>query len=357
MKNLMLTNRSQKNLISLLMLAAVFLGINRLASAQQQTATIAETVVDGLDHATDFSITEDGDIEVIFIAELGAEHIRRIKGDEDAIVVSGIAVEDDPFESIAVQAISSNRILVGVSGISESKQSLRLFDVSALNLPRDFNEQHLEHTRIFQRSLKRVKAINVLRIFSQQKGLSMVCRLGNASPSLCDIHLKEGNLERLAEQNYEKDLTETARLSTITVDPMGGYLAALSQYQPQEIVFYRAEGKRMQQFRIDLENIVSLNFSPTHDRMFAIVSTPKTDDQGDSSADGIYEILSAGDACRSRFVMGVNSPQKMKFDASGNAWVLCGPEEEGGDGLLKKITGLDVTPANKISEEVDSDDN
>jgi len=326
----------------LAMTAAVM--VSPVSAQQRESADVsAEVVASDLDAPTDFSVAKGA---VVFIAEQGAQQIRRVQDDNDEIVVSGIASDDQPPESIAVHAISSKQILIGVSGFSSSAQSLRLFDVSTETLPLDFNNQHVKHSKTYQRSMRQADELGVLRIFKQQKGLSIVIQSVEANPSLYDICFKAGNLERI-----DPILVDTTvDLSTVTVDQMGGYLAAMAQDEPKRIVFFQADGTFMQSFSIDLENIVSLCFSPKHNRLYALVGNSKNV-PGDSGGDGIYEILTNGDACKSRFIIGVARPQKLKFDTDGNAWVLCRSDAQSSLGLLKKIKNLDVPPASTHSKE------
>ncbi len=348
------TNRRLQISFFVFWLAIVLLPMVSPASAQEAESAelvdiISEVVVGDLNDPTDFSVTPDGD--VVFIAERGAGQIRRVRGNASDVVVNQIESGDESAGSIAVHAINKHRILVGVSGFSSAQHALCLFDVSSDELPLDFVGQPVKHSRSYERSLKRLESFSVLRLFGEQRGLAMVCRFGEAPSTLCDIHFKQGNLERLAEHNFE---TNFAKLSTLAVDQMGGYLVALTQEKPTKIVFYRAGRSLIQSFSIELENIVSMSFSPTHNRLFALVNNGRA--ANGSGGDGIYEILTNGDACKSRFVIAIERPEKLKFDAQGNGWVLCRSEADSGRGLLKKINNLDVSPAIVPAQEQDSNE-
>ena len=335
----------------MLVLATVLLAMAGSVSAQETEPSniVAEIVVEDLAAPTDFSVTADG--EVVFIAEQGAQQIRRLQGDVDEVVVSGIESDDQSAESIAVIAINAHRVLVGLSGFSSSQHALCLFDTSAKELPLGFADQQVERSRSYERSLERIKTFNVLRLIREQRGLIMVCKFGESSPTVCDIHFKGGNLERLVEHNFEANIGD---LSTLAVDQMGGYLVAVTQDKPKQVVFYRVERTLTQSFLIDLENIVSLSFSPVHNRLFAIVNSA---DDDAASGDGIYEILTDGDACRSRFVIELENPQKLKFDAQGNGWVLSQSATDRSLGLLNKINNLDVSPTIAETKEQGTNEN
>ena len=337
----MKTNRKLRIPFSIIVLALVLLGVVRQASAQKEGAAdvVAEVVVSDLDAPVDFSVTADG--EVVFIAEQGAQRIRRVQGDANEIVVSEIESADQLAESIAVHAVNSHRVLLGLSGFSSAKQALCLFDMSAQELPLDFNDDQVEHSKSFERILKR-KELSVLQMFPEQRGLTMVCKSGDAPPTMFDIHFKGGNLDRLSEHKFE---ASTADLSTLAVDQMGGYYAAVPRDNPKQIMFYRAENTLTQSFPTELENIVSMSFSPIHNRLFALVGNASKNALGDSGGDGIYEILADGDGCKSQFVIAIDGAQKLKFDAQGNAWILCIADADSRKGLLKKVSGLDVSPA------------
>jgi hypothetical protein len=311
--------------------AAAQLAADQLLSAQ--------TIVAGLDNPTDFSVTADG--EIAFVAEQGAGQIRRVQGDADEIVVGGIETAEQTASSIAVHAINANRILVGVSGFSSTKRSLGLFEVASENLPLDFHDQHVKHSRPFERVLERTQVLDVLQFFDEQRGLSMVCELGGSSPRLCEIYFKDGNLKKVTPLEFESN---NVNLSTLAVDQIGGYLAALTKTEPTQVVFYRAKKTLPQSFPIDLQNIVALRFSPIHNRLFAAVRNTGDNLSAESGGDGIYEILADGNACKSRLVIAIERPMKLKFDGRGNAWVLCQPDAGSGLGVLKKVNGVDVSP-------------
>ena len=76
----MKTNRKRRIPFSVIVLALVLLGVVRQASAQKEGAAdvVAKVVVSDLDAPVDFSVTADG--EVVFIAEQGAQRIRRVQG-------------------------------------------------------------------------------------------------------------------------------------------------------------------------------------------------------------------------------------------------------------------------------------
>lgn len=315
------------------------------AQETEPSSIVAEIVVEDLATPTDFSVTADG--KVVFIAEQGTRQIRRVQGDLVEVVVSGIEADGQSAASIAVVALNDHRVLVGVSGFSSSKQTLRLFDISASELPLRFIDQQVEQSGSYQRSLERVKALQVLRLLREQRGLTMVCKFGESSPTLCDIHFKGGNLERLTERNFEASIAD---LATLALDQMGGYLVALTQGNPKQLVFYRSETALMQSFPIELENIVSLSFSPVHNRLFALVDNA-------ANGDGIYEILTDGDTCKNRFVMELENPEKLKFDEQGSGWVLCRSETNSSGGLLKKINNLDVSPVIARTKEQGSNEN
>lgn len=328
----------------MLVLVAVVLPMIQPASAQQAPPAdvIAEVVVEDLDDPTDFSVTSDGN--VVFIAERGAGQILRVQGETRDVAVCDVKSvnETELAQSISVHAINAHQILVGVSGFSSPEESLCQFNISAGVLPLDFVDEHVRHARSYERVLKRSEGFSVLSLFREQRGLVMVCRFGDAPPTLCEIHFKDGKLEKLTDLKFESN---SAKLSTLTVDQMGGYLVGLSRDEPNRIVFYRVDRSSMQSFPIDLENIVALSFSPRHNRLFALVNHENEDANKSSTKEGIYEILADDDACKVRFVISIDRPEKLKFDDQGAGWVLCRSQTENGLGLLKKINNLDVSPS------------
>ncbi len=307
------------------------------AQESASAAIVAELVAEDLATPTDFSVTADG--EVVFIAENGAQQIRRIEGESNEIVVSEIKTADESPESIVVAAINANQVLVGVAGFSTVEDSLCLFDLPAEDLPLNFADQRAKQSRNYLGSLKKIEAFSVLRLIRQQKGLSMACSPVDGASFLCDIYFRNGNLDKLVSLLLESD---AAQFSTLTVDQMGGYLVALSKDEPNQIVFYRDDMSLTQAFPVELKNIVSLSFSPVHNRLFALVSNDS--ESGGWEAEGIYEIFNDGEVCKSRLVLAVPHPQILKFDEQGIGYVLSRSESDGSIGVLRKIKNLDVSP-------------
>ena len=85
----------------------------------EQPQVKSEIVVGDLDDPSDFSISRDG--QTIFIAEPTTQQIRRIKGDSNDVIITGIEHDDDVPTAISVFSIDDNHILVGVAGFTSPK--------------------------------------------------------------------------------------------------------------------------------------------------------------------------------------------------------------------------------------------
>ena len=327
-----------------LVLAIAWIACFSPTSAQQQkppqqSLAKSEIVVADLENRSDFSISRDG--ETIFVAEPAKKQIRRIKGDSNAVVITGIERKEDEASAISVFAIDDNRILLGVAGFSSPSFAVTLFDLSVVdNLPLDFADDLVQTTRNFQRKSKRAEAFDVLNIFEQQRGISIVRKIGDEKPNLCDITLKGGALETLADADFQTEISNPSDLSTLAVDPLGGYFVTVApdSDSTSKLVFSRAEGMVIQSFSLNLSHVKSLGFTPESQRLYALVGEDDSESKEPSVRAGIYEILSNDKACSAELVLSIDQPQKMKIDAQGDAWVLCKTDVE--KSHLLRVTGL-----------------
>ena len=313
-------------------------------SAQQpespkQSQAKSEIVVADLEDPSDFSISREG--ETIFVAELAAKQIRRIKDDSNELVITGIEHDEDATTAISVFAIDENHIVLGVAGFSSPKYAMTLFDLSAAeDLPLEFVDDPVKPTRTFERKIKRADAFDVLKIFEQQRGVSFVRKIGDDNPDLCDIPFKDGVFETLSNGYYQPEISDSSDLSTLAVDPLGGYFVTVSPDSDgnSKLIFSQAEGVVIQSFSLKLPRVRSLGFTPESQRLYALVVEDESEPSDASFQAGIYEILSEDKGCSAELVLKVDRPQKMKMDAQGNAWVLCRMDSE--KSQLLKVTGL-----------------
>ena len=327
------------------MLAIALIVCSLNASAQppeppELSRVESEIVVNDLENLSDFSISRDG--ETIFVAAAEAKQIRRIKGDSNELVITGIEHDEEVATAISVFAIDDNHIVVGVAGFSSPKFAMTLFDLSAsTKLPLKFADDLVQPSRTYQRKIKRSDAFDVLQIFQQQRGVSIVRQIGDDNPKLCDVPLKDGSLETLTDGEYHPEISKSPDLSTLAVDPLGGYIVSVTPDADgtSKLTFSQAEGVIIQSFSLKLPRVRSLGFTPEGRRLYALVVEGDSEPEEASLKAGIYEIQSSGADCSAELVLPIRQPQKMKLDAHGNAWVLCKMNSHQKSHLLK-VTGL-----------------
>lgn len=336
-----------------------------------ETGIDAEIVISGLKRPSDFSVSRDG--ETIFISVLDGKQIRRLCGDVNDIVVDGIDSDDDDEEatSISVFAVDKNRVIVGVAGFSSPKMSVALFELSsAKQFPLDFSDDRVTPLRSYQRAIRRRESFDVLRLFEQQRGISMVCRIDKEQLAVLDIQMKDGLLEQLVDGKYNFKIADIHDLSKLTIDPLGGYFVSLRKRAGNcaELVFSQPEGPLIQNFAISLDasRVVSIAFTPDDRRLYALVTAEK-DVPSNLSVDatpgkgqprsGIYEILANENGCSADLIYQVDQPQRMKIDAQGKVWVLCGSKQDASESQLLKITGLNPARSIANGKEGDADEN
>jgi len=287
----------------------------------EKTEIASEIVLTDLEGATDFSVSQGGDS--IFIADLAGKRIRRVQGESDEIVVNKIEDRGQEAKAISVFAIDTNRVIVGVSGFPSPKSAVSLFDLSASEeLPLDFTDGRTTELRNFQRAIKRADSFDVVKLFEQQRGITMVRRFRKDRIDLCDILLKDGALGQLADDKYDATFGESVDVASLTVDPLGGYLVSMTSFaEGNSLVYSDAGGTMIQSFPLDLNHVVSMGFTPHNRRLYALVAAPDSNGN-DAKQEGIYEILSDGEGCSVQMVLALERPKLMKIDAQGTAWVM-----------------------------------
>ena len=153
----------------------------------------SEIVARDLENLSDFSISRDG--ETIFIAEPAAKRIskakRRYRGGCHCRHRSTMKTMKTKRQLSRCSPSMKTTCLVGVAGFSSPKFAVTLFDLSAgEDLPIDFIDDLVAPTRTFERKTKRADSFDVLKLFEQQRGVSIVREIGDNRPTLCDVYLQ-----------------------------------------------------------------------------------------------------------------------------------------------------------------------
>lgn len=368
---------------------------NERASGVVVTVT-TEVIVDNLATASDFSVAPDG--ETVFVAELENRNVRRLRRKDDAVVITDIVgqeKQDNLPKSIHLHAISNHRVLVGVAGFKSARRALTLFDISSADaLPLVFEDEQTTPLRSFQRIVKRSESFDVIKIFSQPRGITVASQTQGRPPTLHDVRLRGGNLNQFTSGDYEALIADRVDLSTLAIETMGGYLVAAAAGGGSDndaarttLCYMQGDGKPMQDFQIDVTDVVAIAFSPNHHRLFVLGRRvnqdltekatsspgldrrpanglasekrrpPKNDSAGIPLSQiqvGVFEITSsvsdadAQGVCESQMIAPLDRPVAMKFDAAGKLWVLDQASENRADGRLLKISGLDVRSPSRI---------
>jgi hypothetical protein len=355
-----------------------------------------EIIASGLDSPTDFAVAEDS--KTVFVAEPSKRRVigfnltgqgslfdqQRVEKEVDAehsgtdartVIIEGIEEDGQPPNSICLHAVGRRRLLVGVQGFDSPDVALTLFDILSAETPLHFPDQQVPVQRSFQSSLQRFNRLDVLKIIEQHRGITLVGRMNEGPISMCDLQFKGGSLKRFADP-YDQTMSEPLELPTVAVETLGGYLVAAESENEgrQSISFLQGNGAAIESFQTDLDEIVSIAFSPTAHHLMVLGRRQRiaptgrpADDEAriPDSADqerakepaqkhsvgqavwGVYQIVTSNGECQSRLIHPVHHPIALKFDATGDAWVLSqsGQDNQSDEsGMLIKITGLDRRP-------------
>ena len=360
----LLRQRLQSSLISLMALSLILLASRVTTAAPQtpdDTGIESTVVVSELKSPTDFSVVNGG--EIIFVAELANKQIRRFRGSNDEVVVDRIGNEAEVPQGISVFAIDGQTVLVGVKGSFEPIYALSVYEFPQEEaLPLDYYADAKPNPRNVERVLKDGKSFNVQGFLANPRSVSVIYETAKEPLRLADVKLKQKAIMALKVGT----ISERLNLATLAIDSLGGYFVAISD-DGNAVVFATGDGVFMESFPIKLPHVKSLAFAPQSHRLFALVAPPKNNKQSVEESEnanpaktlttaGVYEIVAGGDSCQTRLAIEVDYPKLMKFDGQGNAWILCGTDDEQ-KGLLKKISGLDTLPPQKTQPETKSDAN
>ena len=319
---------------------------------------VVTTVVEGLNNP--FSIAISKTANRIFVAESGAQRIVEIK---DGKAVE-IASEFDPQDyrgykagPISLFCAGENVLLVGHDSKS-GKGSLTKLTITP-------NAEDATKTDV-KRETAEIKT---------KEGEPSLNQFSNILVKHSVIYVvtrgdEENGWVALAEFENEKVTSlrpsiATAKLSSYpgptcsTVSPGGEYLV-ISQMgkegaaKDSRLVFYTLQGKMLRNFEVELQDIVSLAYSPTRKHLFAIDYNSAEPDKG-----GLYKLIGKdAKKCDVKKLQDLNYATSMAFDSKGNLYIasLGGPPTADGkpNGKLIKIEGLDDRPVEADDKEKES---
>jgi len=309
---------------------------------------VVTTVVEGLNNP--FSVSIDGDLDRIFVAESGAQRIVEIK-DGKAVEVAG-EFDAQPYRGYNAGPISlfcpgENVLLVG----HDSKEGVG----SLTMLKMKPNSEDATKTDI-KRETVQIEA---------KEGDAKLNQFSNILVKHAVIYVvtrgdEENGWIALAEFQKEKITSlrpsiATAKLSNFpgptctAVSPAGEYLV-ISQMgkegaaKDSRLVFYTLQGKMLRNFEVELQDIVSIAYSPGRKHLFAIDSNSV-----DPAKGGLYKLIGKGaKKCDVKKLQDLSYATSMAFDSKGNLYItsLGGPPTTDGkpNGKLIKIEGLDDRP-------------
>ena len=320
---------------------------------------VITTVVEGLNNP--FSISIEDVSNRIFVAESGAQRIVEIK-DGKAVAVAGDfdALNYRGYNAgpISVCCAGENVLLVGhdsVAGkgmLTKLKITPNAEDPTKTDVKRDTTEIEVKEGE---------PTLNQFSNIMVKHSVIYVVTRGDEKNGW--VALAEFQKEKITSL---RPSIATAKLSSYpgptcsTVSPGGEYLV-ISQMgkegsaKDSRLVFYTLQGKMLRNFEVELQDIVSLAYSPTKKHLFAIDYNSAEPAKG-----GLYKLIGKGaKKCDVKKLQDLTYATSMAFDSKGNLYLtsLGGPPTTDGKptGKLIKIEGLDDRLEEPDDEEKEED--
>ena len=309
---------------------------------------VVTTLVEGLNNP--FSIAISKTENRIFVAESGTQRIVEIKDGKAVEIASEFdAVDYRGYKAgpISLCCADENVLLVGHDSKS-GKGSLTKLTITP-------NAQDAAKTDV-KRETTEIKT---------KEGEPVLNQFSNVMVKHAVIYVvtrgdEENGWVALAEFENEKVTSlrpsiATAKLSSFpgptcsTVSPGGEYLV-ISQMgkegvaKDSRLVFYTLQGKILRNFEVELQDMVSLAYSPIRKHLFAIDYN-----SADPAKGGLYKLIGKdAKKCDVKKLQDLTYATSMAFDSKGNLYItsLGGPPTTDGKptGKLIKIEGLDDRP-------------
>jgi hypothetical protein len=323
-------------------------------SAEVKTTTVDKsitsvTVLDSLNNP--FSVAVEPQSDVVFVCESGAQQIIKVVDGKPVPVIGDLEpllFNDFKAGPIGIHFLAKGMLLVG-HGASATEGSLSRFTIVA----------NQEKTLQSKDALETVK----LQLASDAKPLGLFS-------SICSKHanvyaVTHGDPENgwiaISEIAKEKltsfrPLIPTAKKSgyvsptSMTISPGGEYLV-VSQMgtkgtsKDSQLTFYGLQGSLKENYEVELQDIVDIDYSPKRKHLFAIDYCFE-----DPSKAALYKLIGKGtDGCTAKKLIDIPHAISMAFDSQGSLYVVTlGDVAEVANanpvGKLLKIEGLDEVP-------------
>ncbi|QEG21663.1 hypothetical protein [Mariniblastus fucicola] len=334
---------------------------------------VVTTLVEGLNNP--FSVTVEDDSNRIFVAESGAQRIVEIKDGKSVEIAGEFPVSE--FRGYAAGPLSvfsagENVLLVGHDNESGVGSLTRLS--LALNSDDPASADAARATVSIEHKTDEAKLNQFSNMTLKHSVIYTVTNGDPANGWIALAELQSGTITTLRPSIATAKLSSCPGPTCVTVSPAGEYLVASQMgkrgdAKDSRLVFYTLQGKMLRNFKVELNDIVALAYSPDRKHLFAIDYN-----FADPSKGGLYKLIGNGaDKCEIKKLQHLSYATSMSFDRKGNLYVTClgGPPERIGaagnessdeakdapvdaargltkkvaKGTLIKIEGLDDRPA------------
>jgi hypothetical protein len=328
---------------------------------------IVSTVLEGLNNPFAISI-EDGS-DRIFIAESGAQRVIEVK-EGKAIEIAGqfppSTYRGYQVGPLSLFAAGQSVLLVG----HDTEKGIgAITKLVARSNKEDKSEDSKQEAAIEKDKRETIEIVNEggakLHQFSnltvKHTTVYVVTHGDEENGWIAISEIQDGKLTTLRPSIPTAKRTSYPGPTCTAVDPGGQYLVVSQMGQENDakdsrLVFYTLQGKVLNNFEVELRDIVSLAYSPSRKHLFAIDYNFT-----DPSKGGLYKLIGSDvNKCKVKKLQDLGYATAMQFDSKGTLWItsLGGPPATNGkpNGKLIKIEGLDDIPIEEDSESNDDSD-
>lgn len=338
-----------------LILACVFALMAIVSSTANAQDSVVETVLEGLNNPSGVAIQpETGHV---FVADSGALRIIRVVDGKAENVITDFPKDvygKGPFYDIGplgLLFLDKDTLVVGGGGLPDGEEMLRVFKLPAAGEdPIKADQLHGEAKTLpgkggvagegnFYAMAKGIKGIYVTCNGDDRKGWVSMATLEE------DFKLKDFDRSIATKEAIGVDAPVA-----ITISPerhiVVGQMGEINEAGDSQLTFYSEDKKKkLDNFKIGLNDITALAYSPIRKRLFCTDFNWLDTDNG-----GLYKIVKARNAngCAAKQIVSLKKPTALAFNSDGDAYItLAGTTSEGTkepDGQLVVIRRLDVAP-------------
>jgi len=339
-----------KNLLCSVCLIAL---ISIAASVVNAQDAVVELVVEGLNNPSGVAVQpETGHV---FVADSGALRIIRIIDEMKVEEVITDFPKDvygkGPFYDIGplgLLFLDKDTLVVGGGGLPDGEEKLRVFKIPATGEDPIKADQTHGEAKMLPPTDDAPGEGNFYAMAQGTKGIYVTCNGDDDKGWVSFASLDDDNkLKEFSRDIATKEAIDIDAPVAITMSPQGhivvGQMGEINVAGDSQLTFYSEDRKKLDNFKLGLEDVTALAYSPIRKRLFCTDFNWLDTDNG-----GLYKIVKAREpkGCEAKLIAKLKKPTALAFSKQGDAFItLAGTTSEGTkepDGKLVIIRRVDV---------------